>query len=93
MLRKIQYSFLFSLEQFKLIHTMKTLGIYNEIVEITASYSKNREIVKFQEEGQQGAGQVKWGKNQLADFHFDKDSITTELETILDEKLRDILVE
>jgi len=72
---------------------MKTLGIYNEIVEITASYSKNREIVKFQEEGQQGAGQVKWGKNQLADFHFDKDSITTELETILDEKLRDILVE
>ncbi|GAG78598.1 unnamed protein product [marine sediment metagenome] len=93
MRRKIQYPFLFSLEQFKLIHTMKNLGVYNEIVEINASYSNNREIVKFQEEGQQGAGQVKWGKNQLADFHSDKGSITTELEAVLDEKLRTILVE
>ena len=51
------------------------------------------EIVKFQEEGQQGVGQVKWERNQLADFRFDRDSITTELETKQDEKLRNILAE
>ena len=74
---KIEYPHSFSMEKYKFAYTMKNLGIYDDIVDITA----NEHSVIFSEEGTNGRGEIPWDKNQLLKFSFDDKLVKRELES------------
>ena len=88
---KIEYPHSFSIEKYKFAYTMKNLGIYDDIVDITA----NGHSVIFSEEGTNGRGEVPWDKDQLLKFSFDDELVKRELESEYNEnskeKLRTLL--
>ena len=79
------------MEKYKFAYTMKNLGIYADVVDITA----NEHSVIFSEEGTNGRGEVPWDKNQLLTFSFDDELVKRELESEYNEnskeKLRTLL--
>jgi hypothetical protein len=80
----IKYPIQFSLEQFRFIYTMKNLGVYSEIVNITADNKSGRKSVIFNESGDNGTGEVIWEKKNLSQLQFFHDLIKTEIEDIKD---------
>ena len=93
-LKNIKYPIQFSLEQFRFIYTMKNLGIYSEIVDITADNKNNKKAVIFNESGDAGTGEVIWEKKNLLNLQFFHDLIKEEFEEIEDtsnEKYKDSL--
>ena len=79
------------MEKYKFSYTMKNLGIYTDVVDITA----NGHSVIFSEEGTNGRGEVPWDKDQLLKFSFDDELVKRELESEYNEnskeKLRTLL--
>ncbi|MFW9876142.1 MAG: hypothetical protein ACFFG0_23825, partial [Candidatus Thorarchaeota archaeon] len=91
MLRNIKYPFQFSLSQEKFIYSMKNMGKYSEVVEITADHTDENMTVIFDEIGQQGKGQVNWKRNALGTFHYNKEILERELKEINSEKIKGII--
>ena len=69
----IDYSFSFSLEQQKFAYTMKNLGIYSDVIDI----SIKEEIVKFCEKGEIGEGEFIWKKEHLLSFKYTEEECTS----------------
>jgi len=78
-LKNIKYPIQFSLEQFRFIYTMKNLGVYSEIVDITADNNNSKKAVIFNESGDDGTGEVIWEKKNLSHLQFYLDLIKAEL--------------
>ncbi len=60
-LTSIVYTFNFTLEQQKFQYTMKNLGVYSDIIDI----SSENQSVKFSENGEIGKGEFTWNEKQL----------------------------
>jgi hypothetical protein len=87
----INYPIQFSLEQLKFIYTMKNLGVYSEIINITADNKNGKKAVMFNESGDDGTGEVIWAKKNLSKLQFFHDLIKTELENTSNEKFKNSL--
>lgn len=70
----IDYAFSFALEQHKFAYTIKNLGIYSDVIDISAG----KQSVIFSEEGELGKGEFSWKKDQLLSFQFNEEETATE---------------
>ena len=70
-LTSIDYDFNFSLEQHKFQYTMKNLGVYSDVIDISAK----GQSVKFSEIGKIGEGEFIWKEKQLLNFQFREDEL------------------
>lgn len=91
-LRNIKYPFEFLLEQSKFIYTMKNIGKYSEVVEITTDNTTDEKTVIFSEIGQQGKGEVVWKNKHLATFQFNKSILEAERKEIEKENSKLMIV-
>ncbi len=70
-LTSIDYDFTFSLEQHKFQYIMKNLGVYSDVIDISAE----GQSVKFSEIGKIGEGEFIWKEKQLLSFQFREDEL------------------
>jgi len=71
---------------------MKNLGVYSEIVNITADNNNDKKAVIFSENGDDGTGEVIWKRKNLSDLQFYHDLIKAEFEdTVNNEKYKNSL--
>ncbi len=75
-LTKIKYIFSFSLDQARFVYMMKNLGIYSEVIDISA---KEQSVI-FSEEGKHGKGEFVWKKKHLLEYQFNHEVIEEELQ-------------
>ena len=80
----IKYPIQFSLEQFRFIYTMKNIGVYSEIIDITADNKNDKEAVIFSESKDGETGEVIWERKNISELQFFHDLIKDELEEIKD---------
>ena len=91
-LKNINYTFQFELKQHTFIHTMKNLGVYSDVIEITANNKIDKRAIAFKEEDQKkGTSEFIWGRKHLLNFQYNKSLVEAELKEEEDERIKNIL--